>query len=216
MIVPHLIADTPIRLIWDVREKFLEGKNVLAFMKTYTRDPEKKESYSVREGIDSKHHMNSGFDSWFQDLLGLPAKTKGVYGTNGQFECAFMGYHVTNGEVSFSTGKDQPSHDLPRCDMSLTVDQIETESADIVLSKMKDYVDGTDLYLYKTTNSFHVYIPRLFTLPEIEKWLNFLVATDELHEGIIDRKWIQHNSCEQPVRINKTPDREYPYLYCVI
>ncbi len=284
MSVPHKYINTPVELLWNVREKVFGNKHVLGLTKSYLRLPKPeaappappplppppdilKATRLYQSGLVSAQYIHdvinehtaylarqrTDSDAEFLRVFGPASqpcqvnpfalahqvsytddpycgrhyiKHVDVLDTAENFargferldrETAFEGFRVF-GTPGWSNEKREPTHDLPRCDMKFTFDQMSNEDVRSCLIDMKVYAGGAELFLYKTTNSFHVYIGHILNRTGIRLWFSFLNELDKKYPGVIDSAWLRWNSDSyfQPLRLSETEERCLPQLYCVI
>lgn len=197
----HVLDDTPAKLIWDVRLREFSGNVVTSLFKKYCRNPFSEESGRYYgDGTPFKVNMGVDLEHW-----GYVAKLEQVQ----EIEMAFMGFCVDH-------GSSMVTHDLPRCDMKFTAGRLKDQGTQSMLMKIKVYLEQANLYLYKTANSFHLYGDKLILPSDVPNWIGFLKGLNDEFPGLIDSKWIYSNIEGQPLRINRTKARGYPYIYCIL
>jgi len=207
----HELYDTPFQLIWNVRARINPGSHVAALTTVYSRDPNSEARYY--SGGKPSRHVVSTRDDWMEAAQ---------IGKIVNYEVAFAGFHVIDGKqmIGWDKKRDQMTHDIPRCDMVFKVGGLEELHVQRCLRRMKGLLGDGSLYLYKTTNSFHIYGNELFDKERIGQWLAGLKEINRENPSVIDSKWLEMNSDlddgSQPLRINKTKHRGYPRVYCVI
>jgi hypothetical protein len=204
----HKFLNTPVQLIWDVREKIWGNKNVNLIVQEYDR--KSRSNYYGHKKIEKKIPMVTQKEFF-----------KAVNKERGGLEWAFIGFQVIGGPVQYFDPfmdafgiKPRFTYDFAKCDMKVTAQDID--KARPVLAEMKAYFNNAELHLYKTTSSFHVYIAHMLDQRAVGEWLKFLVALNVKHPGIMDVAWLEMNQQDQPIRITKTAEREIPTLYSVI
>lgn len=219
MNVQHKFFGTPANLIWDVKEKVLAGKNVSILLKKYERRVPRKPS--ILDQFTNPWRVAAKIDDYYYSSKGTPQKVTTLYkdsffwqleGENA--ELAFMGFREE--DPLFGNNGNNFTYDMPKCDMKFGAEDLETDQVRSLLVDMKVYCNGADLYLYKTTNSFHIYVGSLEGTAEIINWLTFLRAMDLKYPGLIDSNWLKMNVAEQPLRISATRERGLPQLVCVL
>jgi len=198
----HMLHDTPAKFIWDMAGKYLDRDTTDVVLRHYSRG-EDSSKYGGPQGANFAMMMGDE-NSWYENFNLTTQISPGP----SEYEVAFMGFSTSPADKIFS-------HDIPRCDMKFSVSKIETSLVQNTLLRIKEYLGGASLYLYKTSNSFHLYGNKILTSCEINTRLNYLKKIDK-YQGVIDSNWLQINTSCQPLRITRTSVREYPHLYCIL
>lgn len=232
----HMFYDTPVDLIWKVRSTILKERNVKAILKAYARNPNCSPRYYGSGQIIAADLIHK--NKWYEKCLinkrididlndiGAVNQTavRDALKANSAVELAFSGFRVigvdgwkeSNEALSSAELSKIITHDIPKCDFKFKLKDIESSDVRDLLRAIKSWIGGRDLYLFKTTNSFHMYGAKLLNASEITNWLKFLKRIDIRYPGVIDSKWLDMNVAEQPLRISQTIYRGLPYLYCVL
>lgn len=197
----HEYLGSPINLIWNSYTQLTSTEaNIALLFKSYRR--KKTGSYYNK---NSKTFMTTlRKNSRMPDLLGVIESYK------GDEELAFLGFRKILSNTDLFSYK--PTNDILRCDMKFDASNLYSTSVKNVLTEIKAYVNLAPVYLYKTTNSFHLYAGKMEDYDGIVKWNRFLKKLDAKYPGVIDRDWVLMNPDSQPIRITSTPERGVPVL----
>lgn len=204
---------TPLELIWQMAD-FFEEKHIIGIFNSYHRKVTNAEGlYHGVNNLPEKIDFSS-----FDQLIGQTMSRSGnIRGGGAEWELAFDGFHMT-GEQSDWDCKEAVSHDLPKIDFNCGEELLFSDFGTNFLAEVKNHLNGTDLYIYRTTNSFHLYGAAILDVPGLKAWNEYLVELDKKFPTIMDRKWLTTNygTGYWPLRVSATSKRGLPQLHAIV